>query len=140
MESYAAKERLEADSGDPEDLIDNTGDASNPEWTQDLTIGLAKGDHYAYYKMDFVDGGYINKNETDVKPDKYLDRNGNPITKYDGYWFDTVGYVYQPNDKLQLIVKVNNPFDHDGSESRYQVERAVNILGRSITTTLYYKF
>lgn len=134
------KERLEADSGDPEDLIDTTGDASNPEWTQDLTIALAKGDHYAYYKMDFVDGGYINKNETDVKPDKYLDRNGNPITKYDGYWFDTVGYVYQPNDKLQLIVKVNNPFDHDGSESRYQVERAVNILGRSITTSLYYKF
>ena len=134
------KERLEADSGDPEDLVDTTGDASNPEWTQDLTIGLANGNHYAYYKMDFVAGGYINKNETDTRPDKYLDRNGNVITEYDGYWFDTIGYVYQPTDNLQLILKVNNPWDHDGSESRYQEERAVQILGRSVTTTLYYKF
>jgi hypothetical protein len=90
--------------------------------------------------MDFVAGGYINKNETDTRADKYLDRNGNIITEYDGYWFDTIGYVYQPTDNLQLILKVNNPLDHDGSESRYQEERAVQLLGRSITTTLYYKF
>ena len=62
------------------------------------------------------------------------------MTEYDGYWFDTVGYVYEHNDNLQFIVKVNNPLDHDGSESRYQEERAVRLLGRSITTSLYYKF
>jgi len=134
------KERLEADSGDPADLIDSTGDASNPEWTQDLTLGYSKGKHYAYYKADFVASGYIDKVETDTRADKYLDRAGNPITEYDGYWFDTVGYVYEHNDNLQFIVKVNNPLDHDGSESRYQEERAVRLLGRSITTSLYYKF
>ena len=134
------KERLEADSGDPADLIDSTGDASNPEWTQDLTLGYSNGKHYAYYKADFVAGGYIDKVETDTRADKYLDRAGNPMTEYDGYWFDTVGYVYEHNDNLQFIVKVNNPLDHDGSESRYQEERAVRILGRSIMTSLYYKF
>ena len=35
-------QRFVADSGDPADLIDKTGYASDPEWTWDLTVGWAQ--------------------------------------------------------------------------------------------------
>ena len=36
-------QRFVADSGDPADLVDKTGYASDPEWTWDLTVGWAYG-------------------------------------------------------------------------------------------------
>jgi len=138
--AYQQDYRFVADSGDPEDLIDKTGYAADPEWSWDLSIGWSYNKFYTYYKMDFVDGGYINKIQTDVRADRYLDAKGNPITEYDSYWFDTIGLVYRPNDKMSFTVRVNNPLDHDGSESRYQKERAVSLFGRSITTQFKIKF
>ncbi len=138
--AYQQDYRFVADSGDPEDLIDKTGYAADPEWSWDLSIGWSYNKFYTYYKMDFVDGGYINKIQTDVRADRYLDAKGNPITEYDSYWFDTIGLVYRPNDKMSFAIRVNNPLDHDGSESRYQKERRVSLVGRSITTQFKIKF
>ena len=138
--AYQQDQRFVADSGDPEDLIDKTGYASDPEWSWDLSVGWSYNKFYAYYQADYVDGGYINKQQTDIRADRYLGENGQPITEYDSYWFDTIGLVYRPNDSMSFSVRVNNPLDHDGSESRYQTERQVSLLGRSVTTQFKLKF
>jgi outer membrane receptor protein involved in Fe transport len=137
---YQQDKRNQADSGDPADLVDKTGYASDPEWVQDLTIGLAKDDHFAYYKMDFVDGGYINKQQTDIRADRYIGASGQAMTEYDGYFTDTIGYVYTPTDDITLAIRINNPLDHDGSEDRYQVERGIQLIGRTISTSFSIKF
>jgi iron complex outermembrane receptor protein len=137
---YQQDKRNQADSGDPADLVDKTGYASDPEWVQDLTIGLAKNDHFAYYKMDFVDGGYINKQQTDIRADRYIGASGQPMTEYDGYFTDTIGYVYTPTEDITLAIRVSNPLDHDGSEDRYQVERGTLLIGRTISTSFSIKF
>lgn len=137
---YQQDKRNQADSGDPADLVDRTGYASDPEWVQDLTIGYARDDHFAYYKMDFVDGGYINKQNTDERADRYIGAAGQVMTEYDGYFTDTLGYVYTPTEDITLAIRVSNPFDHDGSEDRYQVERGIQLIGRTISTSFSIKF
>jgi hypothetical protein len=138
--AYQQDKRFVADSGDPDDLIDKTGYASDPEWSWDMTVGWSYKNWYAYYQADFVDGGYINKIQTDVRADRYIGKNGQPITEYDSYWFDTIGLVYRPNDNMSFSVRVENPLDHDGSESRYQTERQISLIGRTITTQFKLKF
>ena len=137
---YQQDKRNQADSGDPADLVDKTGYASDPEWLWDLTVAWSYKDYYAYYQADFVDGGWINKQQTDIRADRYIGKNGQPITEYDSYWTDTIGFVWQPNEDLTFAVRVNNPLDHDGSEGRYQTERRLTFVGRTITTQLTYKF
>ena len=132
--------RNQADSGDPADLVDKTGWSSDPEWTHDLTIAWAYDDYYTYYKMDFVDGGYINKQQTDIRADRYIGANGQAITQYDGYFMDTLGFAWTPRDNITFTARVYNPLDHDGSESRYQTERSLAFTGRNITTSLVVKF
>jgi outer membrane receptor for ferrienterochelin and colicin len=132
--------RNQADSGDPADLVDKTGWASDPEWTHDLTIAWAYDNYYTYYKMDFVDGGYINKQQSDLRADRYIGANGQPITQYDGYFMDTIGFNWAPRENVTFTARVNNPLDHDGSESRYQTERSLAFIGRSVTTSLVVKF
>ena len=90
--------------------------------------------------MDFVDGGYINKQQTDIRADRYIGANGQAMTQYDGYFTDTLGYVYTPTDDITLAIRINNPLDHDGSEDRYQVERGVRLIGRTISTSFSIKF
>ena len=138
--AYQQDQRFVADSGDPADLVDKTGWSSDPEWSWDLTVGWSYNKFYAYYQADYVDGGWINKQKTDIRADRYLGANGQPITEYDSYWFDTIGLVYRPNDNMSFSVRVNNPLDHDGSESRYQTERRVLLVGRTITTQFKLKF
>jgi hypothetical protein len=138
--AYQQDKRFVADSGDPADLVDKTGYASDPEWSWDMTVGWSYKNWYAYYQADFVDGGYINKIQTDVRADRYIGKNGQPITEYDSYWFDTIGLVYRPNDNMSFSVRVENPLDHDGSESRYQTERQISLIGRTITTQFKLKF
>ena len=137
---YQQDKRNQADSGDPADLVDKTGWASDPEWLWDLTIAWSYDNYYAYYQADYVDGGWINKQQTDLRYDRYLDVNGNPITQYDSYWTDTIGFVWTPTEDLTLAIRVNNPLDHDGSEGRYQTERGLNFIGRTVTTQLTYNF
>jgi len=137
---YQQDKRNQADSGDPDDLIDKTGYASDPEWLWDLTVAWSYDDYYAYYQADFVDGGWINKQQTDIRADRYLGKNGRPITEFDSYWTDTIGFVWTPSDDLTFAVRVNNPLDHDGSEGRYQTERRLSFIGRTITTQLTYQF
>ena len=72
-----------------------------------LTVAWSYDDYYAYYQADFIDGGWINKQQTDIRADRYL-KNGQPITEYDSYWLDTIGFVWTPSDDLTFAVK-NNP-------------------------------
>ena len=132
--------RNQADSGDPADLVDKTGWSSDPEWTHDLTLAWGYKNYYSYYKMDFVDGGYINKQQTDENPDRYIGAEGQSLIKYDGYFTDTLGFVWRPSDKSSLAIRVTNPMDHDGSESRYQTERGLQFIGRSVSTSFTVKF
>ena len=132
--------RNQADSGDPADLVDKTGWSSDPEWTHDLTLAWGYKNYYSYYKMDFVDGGYINKQQTDENPDRYIGAEGQSLIKYDGYFTDTLGFVWRPSDKSTLAIRVTNPMDHDGSESRYQTERGLQFTGRSVSTSFTVKF
>ena len=90
--------------------------------------------------MDFVDGGYINKQQSDLRADRYIGANGQPITQYDGYFMDTIGFNWAPRENVTFTARVNNPLDHDGSESRYQTERSLAFIGRSVTTSLVVKF
>ena len=138
--AYQQDQRLTAASGDPDDLVDKTGWASDPEWSWDISVGWSYNKFYTYYQADFVDGGYINKDNTDVNPNRYIGANGQAITEYDSYWTDTIGMLYRYNDDISLSIRVNNPLDHDGSESRYQTERMVSFLGRSVTTQFKIKF
>ena len=48
--------------------------------------------------------------------------------------------AYNFDDRLSFTVRVNNPLDHDGSESRYQTERGLNFVGRTVTTSFTYRF
>ncbi len=133
-------QRFEADSGDPADLIDKTGWASDPEWSYDLTVGWSYKDLTVFYQADYVDGGYVNKQQTDIRADRYIGYDGKPFTEYDGYWFDTIGAVYNYGDNMTFSIRINNPLDHDGSEGRYDTNRRLSFIGRTITTQFQIRF
>ena len=133
-------QRFVADSGDPADLVDKTGYASDPEWTWDLTVGWAYKDLTVFYQADFVDGGYVNKQQTDIRADRYIGYDGKPFTEYDSYWFDTIGAVYNYGDNMTFSIRINNPLDHDGSEGRYDTNRRLQFIGRTITTQFQIRF
>ena len=136
---YHQDKRNEADSGNIADLVDKTGWASEPENVYDITFGLTRGDLFAYWKIDGRSGGYINKNNTDSRADYYIGADGNVITKYGGYWSDALGLVYTPSDDLTVTLRIDNPLDHDGSESRYDTER-FNFQGMKFNTGITYRF
>ena len=133
-------QRFVADSGDPADLVDKTGYASDPEWTWDLTVGWAYKDLTVFYQADFVDGGYVNKQQTDIRADRYIGYDGKPFTEYDSYWFDTIGAVYNYGDNMTFSIRINNPLDPDGSEGRYDTNRRLTFIGRTITTQFQIRF
>ena len=137
---YHQDKRNEADSGNIADLVDKTGWASEPENVYDITFGLTRGDLFAYWKIDGRSGGYINKNNTDSRADYYIGADGNVITKYGGYWSDTLGLVYTPSDDLTVTLRIDNPLDHDGSESRYDTERGLIFQGMKFNTGITYRF
>ena len=137
---YHQDKRNEADSGDIADLVDKTGWASEPENVYDITFGLQTGNLFTYWKVDGQTGGWINKNNTDSRADYYIGANGTAIHKYGGYWTDTLGMVYTPNDQTTLTLRIDNPLDHDGSESRYDTERGLIFQGTNINAGLVYKF
>ena len=132
--------RFVADSGDPADLVDKTGWYSDPEWTSDLSIAWNYRDLSVFYQADFRDGGYINKQQTDIRADRYIGYDGNPITQYDGYFTDSIGAVYNYGDNMTFAIRINNPLDHDGSESRYDENARLTFIGRTITTQFQIKF
>lgn len=132
--------RFIADSGDPADLVDKTGWSSDPEWTSDLSIAWNYKNLSMFYQADFVDGGYINKQQTDIRADRYIGYDGNPVTEYDGYFTDTIGAVYNYKDNMTFVVRINNPLDHDGSEGRYDTNRRLQFVGRTITTQFKIRF
>jgi hypothetical protein len=133
-------QRFVADSGDPEDLVDKTGWASDPEWSWDLAVSWSYKDLSVFYQADFVDGGYVNKQQTDIRADRYIGYDGKPFKEYDSYWFDTIGAVYNYGDNMTFAIRISNPLDHDGSEGRYDTNRRLSFIGRTITTQFQIRF
>jgi hypothetical protein len=132
--------RNQADSGDPADLVDKTGWSSDPEWTSDLAVSWNYKDLSVFYQADFVDGGYVDKQQTDARADRYIGYDGQPFIEYDGYFTDTIGAVYNYKDNMTFAIRISNPLDHDGSESRYDENRRLQFIGRTITTQFKIKF
>ena len=93
-----------------------------------------------FYQADFVDGGYVNKQQTDIRADRYIGYDGKPFTEYDSYWFDTIGAVYNYGDNMTFAIRISNPLDHDGSEGRYDTNRRLSFIGRTITTQFQIRF
>ena len=56
------------------------------------------------------------------------------------YWFDTIGAVYNYGDNMTFAIRISNPLDHDGSEGRYDPNRRVAFIGRTITTQFQIRF
>ena len=75
-----------------------------------------------------------------IRADRYIGYDGNPITQYDGYFMDSIGAVYNYGDNMTFAIRINNPLDHDGSESRYDENALLSFIGRTITTQFQIKF
>jgi hypothetical protein len=129
-----------APTGNPEDLEDFTGDYSEPEWLYDITIGLSRDKHAIYYQVDGRSGGYIEKFQNmEDQADKYIGLNGQPIVEWDGYWTDAVSYGYTPSDNMAIAVNLTNPFDLDGDEDRFPIERNLR-LSQTLSVGFRYSF
>ena len=129
-----------APTGNPADLEDFTGDYSEPEWLYDITIGLSRDKHAIYYQVDGRSGGYIEKFQNmEDQADKYIGLNGQPIVEWDGYWTDAVSYGYTPSDNMAIAVNLTNPFDLDGDEDRFPIERNLR-LSQTLSVGFRYSF
>ena len=112
-----------APTANPDDLQDYTGDWSEPEWLYDVTVGLTRDKHSIFYQADGRSGGKINKFQNmETQADKYIGLNGKVITEWDGYWTDSVAYLYTPTENTSVVVNLSNPFDLDGDEDRFPAE------------------
>ena len=41
---------------------------------------------------------------------------------------------------MTFAIRISNPLDHDGSEDRYDINRRVTLIGRTITTQFQIRF
>jgi outer membrane receptor protein involved in Fe transport len=129
-----------APTADPDDLQDFTGDWSEPEWLYDVTIGLSTDKHSVFYQVDGRSGGDIDKFQNmETQADKYIGLNGEVITEWDGYWTDSIAYLYTPTDNTSVVVNLSNPFDLDGDESRFPAEQNFR-LSQTLNIGLRHKF
>jgi hypothetical protein len=129
-----------APTADPDDLQDYTGDWSEPEWLYDVTIGLSTDKHSVFYQVDGRSGGDIDKFQNmETQADKYIGLNGEVITEWDGYWTDSIAYLYTPTDNTSVVVNLSNPFDLDGDESRFPAEQNFR-LSQTLNIGLRHKF
>jgi hypothetical protein len=71
--------------------------------------------------------------------DKYIGLNGQPIVEWDGYWTDAVSYGYTPSDNMAIAVNLTNPFDLDGDEDRFPIERNLR-LSQTLSVGFRYSF
>ena len=130
-----------APTADPDDLVDYTGQASEPEWIYDVLVGLQRDKFGVFYKVDGQSGGYINiLQDQEAFPDQYIGLDGNPITELDGYWLDSVAITYTPQDNTFVSLNISNPFGLDGTESsRFDRERGINLY-QTVSLSLRHKF
>ena len=130
-----------APTADPDDLVDYTGQASEPEWIYDVLVGLKRDKFGVYYKVDGQSGGYINiLQDFELRPDQYIGLDGEPITEFDGYWIDSMAIVYTPQDNTFVSLNISNPFGLDGTESnRFDRERGINLY-QTVSLSLRHKF
>ena len=129
-----------APTADPDDLRDFTGDVSEPELIYDMMFTFNKNKWGVYYMMDGQTGGYINiLQDFENQPDRYLDLQGNPITKFKGYFTDSVAVTYEIGEETFVSVNLTNPFDLQGDESRFDKERGFK-LSQSLNVGISHKF
>ena len=130
-----------APTADPDDLVDYTGQASEPEWIYDVLVGLQRDKFGVFYKVDGQSGGYINiLQDFETRPDQYIGLDGDPITEFDGYWLDSMAITYTPQDNTFVSLNISNPFGLDGTESnRFDRERGINLY-QTVSLSLRHKF
>jgi len=129
-----------APTGNPDDLKDFTGQYNEPEWIYDMVLGLNKNNWGVYYNVDGQTGGSINKfQDMENQADKYIDLNGQVITQFDGYWTDSVSVVYNPSESTSMTFNLSNPFNMDGTESRFQAERGFRLF-QTLSLGVRHKF
>ena len=129
-----------APTGNPDDLKDFTGQYNEPEWIYDMVLGLNKNNWGVYYNVDGQTGGSINKfQDMENQADKYIDLNGQVITQFDGYWTDSVSVVYNPSESTSMTFNLSNPFNMDGTESRFQAERGFKLF-QTLSLGVRHKF
>lgn len=129
-----------APTADPEDLVDYTGQANEPEWIYDVLVGLKRDKWGLYYQVDGQSGGYINiLQDQEQFPDQYIGLDGKPITEFDGYWLDSLAITWTPREETFVALNISNPFDLDGTESRFDRERGINLY-QTVSLSLRHKF
>jgi outer membrane cobalamin receptor len=130
-----------APTANPDDLVDYTGQASEPEWIYDVLVGLQRDKFGVFYKVDGQSGGYINiLQDFETRPDQYIGLDGDPITEFDGYWLDSMAITYTPQDNTFVSLNISNPFGLDGTESnRFDRERGINLY-QTVSLSLRHKF
>jgi len=130
-----------APTADPDDLVDYTGQASEPEWIYDILFGLKRDKWGVYYQIDGQSGGYINiLQDMDLYPDQYIGLDGEVITEFDGYFLDSLAITWTPTEETFMALNISNPFDLDGTESsRFDRERGINLY-QTVSLSLRHKF
>ena len=129
-----------APTADPEDLVDYTGQANEPEWIYDILIGLKRDKWGLYYQIDGQSGGYIDiLQNMETQADKFIGLDGNVITEFDGYFLDSLSVTWTPREETFVALNVSNPFDLDGTESRFDRERGLNLY-QTVSLSLRHRF
>jgi len=129
-----------APTGNPDDLKDYTGEVGEPKWIYDMQFGLQKDKWGVLYSIDGQSGGVINKFQNmKTQADKYIDLNGQAITEFQGYWTDSVAILYNPSEKTSMTLNISNPFNMDGSESRFQAEQGFR-LSQTVSVGVRHRF
>ena len=91
-------------------------------------------------EVNYYGGGSINKFQNmETQADKYIGLSGEVITEWDGYWTDTVAYLYRPTENTSVVVNLSNPFDLDGDEDRFPAEQNFR-LSQTLSVGVRHKF
>ena len=137
---YNQQEFESAPSSNPDDLVDYTGQYNEPEWIYDMMFTFNKNKWGVFYMLDGVSGGYINiLQDMETQPDQYIGLDGNPMTKFKGYFTDRVAVTYEIGEETFVAVNLSNPFDLQGDESRFDKERGFR-LTQSLSIGISHKF
>ena len=105
-----------------------------------MLIGLKRDKWGLYYQIDGQSGGYIDiLQNMETQADKYIGLDGNVITEFDGYFLDSLAVTWTPREETFVALNISNPFDLDGTESRFDRERGLNLY-QTISLSLRHRF
>ena len=74
----------------------------------------------------------------ETQADQYIGLDGNVITEFDGYWLDSLSVTWTPSEETFVALNISNPFDLDGTESRFD-RRGLNLY-QTLSLSLRHRF